>query len=330
MLNPSSTIAASTEADYRKLVAMLRGRAIARQIDDPAPLDPRSASALAAELALAEPDLSAASARKYRAALLWDIRTREYRSDDVALAMTVLDRDESFEECVRKEELAVTRTERKTRYPVGAQQKALSLSYADIVTLLAALRSSASTYGHPTADWFASALVTGLRPIEWRTARREGSELHVTNAKNTQGRSFGKTRKLRLHKLGKDGLDCIDRHLATVAPHADVEKFPALYNGCRQLMRMTADRLWPNRSRHPSLYTGRHVFSAAAKSTWPPDQVAALMGHGSTDTAPRHYSSASDALGPALVEAHPDDVLLVRARRALDFIDMRERRAVTH
>jgi len=77
----------------------------------------------------------------------------------------------------------------------------------------------------------------------------------------------------------------------------------------------------------PSYYTARDLFCANAKATWPPDRVAALMGHGSVRTASQYYAGHQHAIGKASVEPDWDDVLAVRARAAMRFVEAQAKQA---
>ena len=102
--------------------------------------------------------------------------------------------------------------------------------------------------------------------------------------------------------------------------------YAALYRGARELIADVGRRVLCPRDRYPSLYTARHAFASSAKLTFPQHVVAALMGHASVDTAPRHYAAARFARGgrPLEVDPSPQDVQAVArlqaARAAIMFI----------
>jgi hypothetical protein len=324
MLNVQSPITQSTRLTYDRIAKMLGRRALARHRNDPTPLDPNSATALALEYGRAESQISAASARMYYAAVLWRMRSGNFAVDDVDLAMTLLEGQDELDVVSRQDTIREIRSDREKHFRRGSQQKALTLSFADTCRLLDALRTSGTLHGSQAADWFASTLLTGLRPGEWRTAKLVGSTLVVENAKRTQNRSFGPIRTLHLQDLLPAERTCIDRHIAAVPGAGSPSSFSSFYNSCRDILRRTSDSLWPKRLLHPSLYTARHMFAAAAKSTWPPDRVAALMGHGSIRSAPEYYSAGRHAHGTIAVSPDWDNVLAVRARNALQYLEKQE------
>lgn len=329
MRKSNSPIAQTTRNAYARIATMLRSRAIARHQFDPMPLNPHTAAALALELLQSEPQVSAATARLYRAAVLWDLDNREYEADDLDRAMSLLEQEDGPEEMERGDLIRSMRRNREREAPRGAQQKATHLSLNDIQLLVDTLRLSTARHSNETADWFAATLLTGLRPIEWRNASIVSDWLIVQNAKHSQGRSHGPIRRMHLASLVLHERACLDRHLETAQRAASEGRFAELYHGCRDLLRRTADKLWPGRAKHPALYTARHIFGAGAKNSWPPDKVAALMGHGSVHSAAQYYAKRQFAVGPVSVEPHWEDVEAVRARKAIQYLDSLKMRTQT-
>src|SRR3546814_8539599 len=71
--------------------------------------------------------------------------------------------------------------------------------------------------------------------------------------------------------------------------HSAQGGFGKLYAGCQRLLYKANRALWPRASRIYSLYSARHQFGANAKQKLSREEVAALMGHITIDTAARHY-----------------------------------------
>ena len=138
--------------------------------------------------------------------------------------------------------------------------------------------------------------------------------LVVVNAKATNGRAFGPTRTLDLGKADGETIRLIENFLQIVGEHQG-EAFDDMYNGARNLITKVARDSLSSRKKYPTLYTARHSFSSKAKSEFTKRQVAALMGHASPETAPRHYAAARYARGGVPLEVAPSaqDVEAVRA-----------------
>ena len=146
--------------------------------------------------------------------------------------------------------------------------------------------------------------VTGLRPCEWQHAVLEGAALKVTNAKSTHKRSHGKHRTIDLHLARKALLDLIESFLGVVKEQQG-DQFVALYDRVRDLIADVARRTLSKRRKYPTLYTARHMFASTAKANLSKEEVAALMGHGSIDTAGRHYAAARHARDGFPLEVMP-------------------------
>lgn len=88
--------------------------------------------------------------------------------------------------------------------------------------------------------------------------------------------------------------------------------------GLGGLMREVSGKLWPRRSRRPTLYSCRHQFAANVKLAYEdrPDAaavVAALMGHASDDTAHHHYARKNKGSRKAVVP-RPTELEVARIR----------------
>lgn len=213
-----------------------------------------------------------------------------------------------------------------------AQQRAEHLPAADWVILINALLGTKSKWGRPAAVWLVSTMKTGLRPCEWSSACLTGTSLVVQNGKATNGRAFGKTRTLDLFRASKETLAAVEEFLAIVQSHGPMG-YAALYRGVRELIADVGRRALSPRDRYPSIYTARHAFASSAKLSFPQHVVAALMGHASVQTAPRHYASARFARGgrPLEVTPSPQDVEAVTrlnaARAAMAYIGVQGERS---
>jgi hypothetical protein len=182
--------------------------------------------------------------------------------------------------------------------------------------------------------------VTGLRPCEWPNAQLLKSDrpglrwmLVVANAKCTNGRTHGPFRTLYWVDLPSDVVRDIGAWIG-IARGADYE---VRLNTIGRLLWEVTRELWPRRKKWPTLYSTRHAAVAMWKAHYVrADQtmaerlealaiIAALMGHGSDDTASQHYARANAASsgGAAMgvPAAHPAEVARVRQVIDLDWIE---------
>jgi len=157
---------------------------------------------------------------------------------------------------------------------------------------------------------FRASLRFGLRPVEWRGARlmylEDGeSALQVPNAKNSYARAFGPTRILivdedHLEKVDPLALESALWLTENARPLED-EDYQKILGGAEKQMRTVLRRCGTPcklRNGNITLYTARHQFSANAKSDGlTKEEIAALMGHASIDTAGQHYGKRRSGHG---------------------------------
>jgi hypothetical protein len=225
-----------------------------------------------------------------------------------------------------------------TRKAVTSRTKAKSLPENDLARIEHAALATAAKCATDLVRYLKAGVITGLRPCEWanaelRESTREGFTwmLVVANAKATNGRAHGPFRTLYWVDLPADVLHDINAWIE-IASGSDYERRLATMG--RLLWKITRE-LWPRRKSWPTLYSTRHAAVATWKAYYVrPRQnasdrlealaiIAALMGHGSDDTASQHYARASRASigGPGLVApaAEPAEVTRVRQVIDLDF-----------
>jgi integrase len=193
----------------------------------------------------------------------------------------------------------------------------------DMNKILDNLMRSHSKHSNPLAIFLQANLVAGLRPIEWTQACVVADPgfalvLQVANAKDTHGRSHGQLRHLRWRTIADVDRDVIVEMLEISKPYAGRPAgFDAFTKSLQRLLRETCQALWPRRRTGYTLYDTRHDFAARAKLVYEPEEVAALMGHGSDETATRHYGrlkagSMVVAHDRVLPEPDPEEVQRVR------------------
>lgn len=173
-------------------------------------------------------------------------------------------------------------------------KKQKHLTVKDLNLLTKTLSQSKNRWASATIIWLISGIITGLRPIEWRSAvyDPEENKLIIKNAKNTNGRAHGEFRTFYLENINEKDKNIIIKH-SDVALQFSLqgdEIWETYYQGCSNLLKYTCDILWPKRERHPTLYSARHQFSANLKASGcKPEEIATLMGHAVDTTAITTY-----------------------------------------
>lgn len=289
-----------TQMRYLATAEQLQRRA-AREMQLPPELLP-SPITLVQWLIQLRPTLRPASWRQYRAsvfALLDDMN-----SEEAGLAILELLQADSTP-CLRR-----------PAHPRTSGQKMRRLPQAELDKLLAHLAAHPSRWSVGLALWLQAGRLTGLRPCEWPSARLlykdDEPVLKVRNAKNSNGRSHGEFRHLRLGLLDADALQIVVDMLAWVQQIQTQHHWEAVTGGCRDTLTRVTRQLWPRRKRFPTLYSTRHQFAAdAKKSGMPPVELAALMGHAVADTVVEHYGRRTHGQGGFSIQADPDDVARV-------------------
>jgi integrase len=166
---------------------------------------------------------------------------------------------------------------------------------------------------------------TGLRPIEWLDARHDSAAglLVIRNAKHSVSKSFGEYRTLDIQGLDAEWVAAMDYLLEKVAKyrsdrtprHIQMDYTLRLGKACKAVY----DRAFPRRGAdYPriTLYSGRHMFAAAAKAD--PDitdvELSAMMGHRSLVTVHENYAFAKRKGGSGIkVRASAADIKAVKA-----------------
>ena len=106
------------------------------------------------------------------------------------------------------------------------------------------------------------------------------------------------------------------QHLKTAFKLAQTDIiWKSYYEGCSNLLKYTCIKLWPNRERHPTLYSARHQFSANMKASGcKPEEIAALMGHAVDDTATTTYGKKVN--GTRNIKPKVDEEEIKRVRKS--------------
>lgn len=175
-----------------------------------------------------------------------------------------------------------------------SSNKLKKISYDDWQKLNIYLGNKRNKWYPELQAWLRSSIITGLRPVEWKTAKLIDQQpepyLEVKNAKNTNGRSHGELRTLVLKNLTKEDLVELKTHLNNIKTFNGMGEYEYFYNGCAIALYKACRKIWPRRKKHITLYSTRHQFSSNAKSSgFSKAEVAAMMGHAVDITATIHY-----------------------------------------
>lgn len=213
---------------------------------------------------------------------------------------------------------ALTHTERTSSL------KMKKISYEDWEKLDGYLKEKNKKWHEQLRFWLRASIITGLRPIEWRSVifiQHEGEPaLKVQNAKSTNGRAHGETRTLVLKNVKPEDLNAIRSHLNNIRTFSGMDSYEYFYNGCAIALYKACRKCWPRRKRHITLYSTRHQFSANAKSSgFSRAEVAALMGHAVDITATIHYGRKQAGNEELSVNPIDEDVSRVRVIDTDDF-----------
>lgn len=212
---------------------------------------------------------TAATFRQYRSALSFHYGSRSPR-DGEAISL------------VSQERLGV-----RPKHGQTSSGKKKCIPPARAKRLLTALREHGGLWESLAADVFECTIETGLRPIEWNSARLVGNRLIVTNAKATNGRGNGKFREIELDA------EAAERAEALIKRIQELPKGTRWHDSARVALRSVRLEIYP-KSQY-TLYTARHQFSANAKAINSREAVAELMGHNSIKTAKVHYGKRKSA-----------------------------------
>lgn len=176
-----------------------------------------------------------------------------------------------------------------------SRQKSKKVTKQDLQELLTAFRKKNGKWDAYSMIWLLANTIVGLRPNEWVSAELNVGErvfLNVQNAKHDEQRGNGSHRSIELTQLEELDRYIITQHIRNCrkfsTSSAEWKKF---YLACKNALYQVSRKTWPKRETYPTLYSGRHQFTADAKASGlTKEQVAALLGHSRTITATKHYA----------------------------------------
>ena len=173
-------------------------------------------------------------------------------------------------------------------------------------------------------DWLRAGLYTGLRPNEWKMARIEHYDnnkikktyLYVLSCKSSNDRTTGAVRTLDITDFNDMEYSTVKRMVELGNHWQEMGIYSKMQGQCSNLMYKITQNIWPRRKYSYSLYSARHQFIANLKTCMRPDEIAAIVGHGSTATAESHYgkrrSGWSDKNIPTIPSPVPEELSVVR------------------
>jgi integrase len=184
------------------------------------------------------------------------------------------------------------------------------------------LKKSKNKWANPLRLWIRSGSLIGLRPQEWKDVQLKIDEkiIIIKNAKNTNGRSLGEHRTINLSHLEDEKINDIEIHIKISDNMHKKGIWDIYYQGCSNLLKYSARKIWTNKSRYPSLYSCRHQFSANMKASGcTKKEVAALMGHASDLTAQEHYGRKIHGSRGRKPEVNKNDLSKVKTNKKESF-----------
>ncbi len=289
---PSRTT--TTETNYNKRVStLIRKTYGVKCIGDAIGLNLQS---LSRWLVSQKGNYRSSTYRQYRSALVFWLESSCLDGCDEAIEM--LSHDEQSTESSMKQSTRTSATKDK------------KFSDTDRFEVIEWLKLHPSKFSHALTVMLHIGGTVGLRPCEWQSASisrlpNAAFEIHIHNAKATNGRSNGPSRSLTMTCLNEEIGDVVEGFISLVSQL----QWNDLYTGCRKLLHKATRTLWPYRKKYPTLYSLRHQFAADAKSAGMTKvQVAALMGHASIDTATAHYGKKRVGRGSCSASPSQDDV----------------------
>ncbi|MDD4456162.1 MAG: site-specific integrase [Syntrophotalea acetylenica] len=210
---------------------------------------------------------------------------------------------------------------------ISSNQKAKALPEKDIKQILDALEEDRGKYGPLLGLWLLAGRIVGLRPSEWEYARLENDVLIVRNAKTTNGRSHGPIRTLLLHDLPEDQKEVISLFIEGLQKHLKSDDMNRIYQAAKRRLHRVCRKIWPARTKYPTLYSGRHQFSADLKRAGVSEAaIAALFGHAVIETAQIHYGRKNQGEdGYAFVCADQYNINAVRKNTGTPYLQRRNK-----
>ena len=203
----------------------------------------------------------------------------------------------------------------------------------DLSRICHAVLATTSEYAKPLVAALNSGTLTGLRFVEWPTAKFGPStvpgyawELIVANGKYSNGRAHGEMRTLRWEFLPPHLVSQMQFWIAVAKAAKAQGRYDTLNDTLGSLLHDVTQELFPRRLLRPTLSSVRHAATARFKTAYVATatteeekqhglaMVAALLGHASDATATQHYARAVGGTSRFPVPI-PDPAEVARIRR---------------
>lgn len=217
-----------------------------------------------------------ASIRIFRAALRQLIR--DHMQNTYINQQDIAD----FETAIQSGPIPKSRSAEK----IGASKKRKSVKKSEIKRLFTHLQEKGTQTSRVLAKWLIVGAHFGWRPFEaLRGMSIENEALVIACAKTTNGRGIGEMRKVQIkNDRVRQELEKFIKELNALTSRVD--DLSTIHNRFAKALAAACDAC---KIKRISLYTLRHQALATAKVTMSPEEVAALAGHGSVNTAAAHY-----------------------------------------
>ncbi|RJX30891.1 MAG: hypothetical protein C4516_09115 [Oxalobacter sp.] len=275
-----------------------RYHALKKRFEKERGIDNFSSDEVTAHLIFLKSELTMASWRVYKAAVLYVLET-EYPDNEHAIDAL---RNESSSD--------LKKTSNKTS---GKKDKRVDLS---AWAALSAGINRRIENGHKHAKGLMHVLkatsLVGLRPNEWcfsSISKHQGSGrpvLRVRNSKHSNGRANGEFREMFIDQLNEEEMQSIEgalKYCACQNPDEATKIQKALKNEFEATRSESITRTRQSQA-NLTLYSFRHQFIADAKKTFENlVLISALSGHSSTKTAFKHYGKRRS--GRSLIKVIP-------------------------
>jgi len=247
-----------------------------------------------------KPSIMRSTWRQYKSSIVWFLEEK----NEASLAIQLKETDN--EGCKEKKEVraADCKTSSRKKKNVTEREEQLIVQYLEDT-------SSTSFWSKPALAYFKAIMATGIRPEELQsavlleehesdvTSEQNLPILKVLNAKNTNQRSHGKFRHLDLSSIDQTELLYLRIALQYANPHTPqgwitpdgkAETYHQYYKFIRSHIYRVTKKLFPSANKRVTLYSCRHQMIAnLKKAKYSLEEIAALVGHGTDDTASTHY-----------------------------------------
>ncbi len=169
--------------------------------------------------------------------------------------------------------------------PSSKAYRSTELTSAQLRTLSDWISGRVTELGDQAILWLRATMYTGLRPVEWMSARLvtlEGGQFGVrcNTAKAREHRVLAQ-RTVPLTHLTEDQISEINQMLASLAPlNGDTDAFAVHYERISGFIRRCARSCFGEAGPRPTIYSGRHQFKSNCLAAGLSDaEIAVLMGH---------------------------------------------------